>query len=744
MLNMKGFCLIKPVAQEFLKRLKSGEINPEKLNAMESAERRKFFESFMSEADAKETNILFEKKVLLKNQERGLIRWAEQLTGVTNKQREAIVEKIRKTNAERLKRTFSPDDEEKFLEDLAESRLGIGVSEEESRVIFELAGKIEEGQQLFNKNTIYDKLKDIKGELSGKEKEVVDKLFEQLDALKKGKKLSSDAVAKIKRYLEGENPSDEVKKNVGKLIDDIVASRKNADKYGAARVALDDYIGEIKLGIKEPMAFNASSIRKAIVDIAGFAKSMAASIDNSFIGRQGIKALYTWNFKTWAKTFLKSFELGARSLKGEEAVKGLRASIYARPNSMNGTYERMKLAVGIAEESFPTTLPEKIPVFGRIFKASQEAFTGSAYYMRAELADQYIKKAIAAGVDLEDKAAAESLGILINSMTGRGTEGIGKAGETVNVLLFSPKFLQSNIDTLTAHVYSKKVTARDKVEAAKNLGKIIVSVGATLYLADKLVPGSVEWDPRSSDFGKIRIGDTRFDITGGMGSLVTLGARLIGGSKSSVTGEITSATDFNGKGPAELIGGFFENKLSPVFSTIVDVLKGEDFDGNPYTIKAMEEDPVDVTWRLVKGTFLPIPAQNVTERFQKFDTDVALAITIIDALGVSANTYSFNSNWNKNPGVELQGFKDKVGNETFKTENEAFAKAVNENMLKLRKDSRFNEMDEKQKKALIERMKDLEKEKIFKKYNYTYKRKVDKESTSERNDMLKDYGYKVK
>ena len=63
----KAFCLIKESADKFLAKLKSGEINPENMNSMSSEERRKFFEGFMDAESAKQTNILFEKTLLLKN-----------------------------------------------------------------------------------------------------------------------------------------------------------------------------------------------------------------------------------------------------------------------------------------------------------------------------------------------------------------------------------------------------------------------------------------------------------------------------------------------------------------------------------------------------------------------------------------------------------------------------------------------------------------------------------------------------
>ena len=736
----KAFCLIKESADKFLAKLKSGEINPEKMNEMSSEERRKFFEGFMDSDSAKQTNILFEKTLLLKNTERGMIRWAEKLSGVTMKQREKIIKQIKANKEERLRRTFSPEEDEMFLNDLVDQRLGIGVSEEEARTIFELSKKVQDGSELFNKSKIYDRLSDISGNLSGKQKEVIDNFVEKLDSLSKGKKISTEAVGKIKKYLSGENPTEEIRKNVDKLVEDIIKSRKDREKYGAARVALDDYVGEIKLGIKEPWDLSMESAKRAVSEVAGFAKSVVASIDNSFIGRQGIKTLYTGHPIIWGKTLGKSLEILAKSIGGKEMLKGVRAEIYGRKNSMNGTYDLMKLAVGQAEEAYPTSLPEKIPLFGRLFKASQEAFTGSAYYMRAELADQLIEKRLSQGVDLTDKTQAESLGNLINSMTGRGTAGLGKLGKTTNTLLFSPKFLQSNLDTLTAHAFDKNVTVTDKKEAAKNLLKIIGSIEGTLWVADTLNPGSVEWDARSSDFGKIRIGDTRFDITGGMSSIVTLVARIFGGTKSSTTGIVTKPTDYNGRTPLDLLGSFAENKLAPLAGTIFDLLKKEDFNGDPYTMEALKENPTDVTWRLIKGLVVPIPLATVEKNFEKYDSGTALAISIIDGFGFGTNTYGFTNNWSKNTSAELQQFKDKVGKEEFEKANTEYSNAVNEKILKIRKDDRFNAMSDEDKRTTLNKIQDSEKEKVFKKYKFTYKRdKKDVQKNKDINSVAKEF-----
>jgi hypothetical protein len=56
-----------------LDALKNNEIDPAKLADMTSAERRDFFTKIVGEDDAKDVNALFESKLLLKNQQTGLL-----------------------------------------------------------------------------------------------------------------------------------------------------------------------------------------------------------------------------------------------------------------------------------------------------------------------------------------------------------------------------------------------------------------------------------------------------------------------------------------------------------------------------------------------------------------------------------------------------------------------------------------------------------------------------------------------
>ena len=74
-----AYCLIPEFQEKFKRALATGEINPEKLINMTSEERRAYLTKFVGELNAKFVNTEFEGKLLLKNQQRGLITWASKL-----------------------------------------------------------------------------------------------------------------------------------------------------------------------------------------------------------------------------------------------------------------------------------------------------------------------------------------------------------------------------------------------------------------------------------------------------------------------------------------------------------------------------------------------------------------------------------------------------------------------------------------------------------------------------------------
>ncbi len=139
-----AFCLTKDSVDEFLKRLREGEIDPEELARKTSSERRAYFASFMGEDNAKQVNALFESKMLLKNKKQGYISWAQKTAGLKETAKRDIISRIGKFD----ERILNPETEAQMLSDLAEHKLGIAVTEEEMKNISGMSKEVEKWREV--------------------------------------------------------------------------------------------------------------------------------------------------------------------------------------------------------------------------------------------------------------------------------------------------------------------------------------------------------------------------------------------------------------------------------------------------------------------------------------------------------------------------------------------------------------------------------------------------------------------
>lgn len=635
------FCLPQQVADIFKAKLKTGEIDPTKLVEMTTEERNAFFSEFLGEANAKSVNTLFESKLLLKNQQQGIINWAKQVIGMKPEVLRDIISKV-----DRMTSILQPKDLNSFLGDLAAQKLGVGVTLEEAGKIAELSKKVSETKTAMNEGG---------------------------DRMAYG-----HAVVEMHNYI-------------------------NDLKQQATKISVTDF--------KENPLGTAGKIAK---EIPGIAKSLKASLDDSALGRQGWKTLFT-NPSTWTKNALQSFVDIARTFGGKEVMNEVNADIASRENSTNGLYKKAKLAVGTIEESFPSTIQEKIPIVGRAFKAADVAYTAFIHRMRADVFDKYIEIAKKANVDLTDKTQLESIGKLVNSLTGRGNLGkLEPAANAVNNVFFSPRKLKSDFDFLTAHQFQKDVTLFVRQQAAINLAKVVGGVSAILAIANAIKPGSVETDPRSADFGKIKIGHTRFDVTGGMASLLTLAVRILTmSSKSSTTGKVNplNSGKYGAQTGWDVLLNFGENKLSPASSVFKDVLKGQDFQGNKPTF-------LNETGNLL----MPLPITNYQELMSDPKAAPLLAGLLADALGISVNTYgAFSTSWENSTSAEIKGFKEKVTPAQFKEANTRFNQEFSNWLDSVKDTPKYTDLSDADKQSVQTSKKAEIRAKILKDYGFTYK-----------------------
>jgi hypothetical protein len=235
------------------------------------------------------------------------------------------------------------------------------------------------------------------------------------------------------------------------------------------------------------------------------------------------------------------------------------------------------------------------------------------------------------GMNLKDKEVAQSLGSSINAFTGRGDVALN--GESVNALVFSIRFAKSKFDVLTAHIMSDKVDAYTKKQAALSLLRIIGTAGATMALSEGINPGSTELDPRGTNFGKIKIGNTWYPTPLAFGGIPNLLARTLmptthngkwGLWMKNGKGKWTNL--LSGKYGAvtakDIAEGYFEGKSSPLVRSILDTWNGKDFNGNKST-------PANVAKNLVT----PITIGSVANSFDNPKEEYPFFNAFMTAIG---------------------------------------------------------------------------------------------------------------
>ena len=427
-------------------------------------------------------------------------------------------------------------------------------------------------------------------------------------------------------------------------------------EYGRARVAFKEYVDQLKesankVTLQDFKDKPFSTIGNALKHVPGITKSAKATLDNSGLFNQHIKTLWT-HPSIWLRNARNSFSDIAKTFGGKNVLHEISADIVSRPNYEN--YRKDGLAVSVIEEAFPDSkLLESIPFLGRVHKAADTAFTGLAYRNRADLYDLYTEIAKQNG---NVETIGLGIGKLANSLTGRGNlGGFERSADTFNVLFFSPRYVKSHFDVLTAHVFDKDVSPFVKRQAAINLMKIVGGTAAVM-LSAKAMGADVELDPRSADFGSIKVGNTRFHIMGGMNSLVTLASRIITlSSKSTTTGKVNTLNSgrYGSQTGWDVINNFAQGKLSPVAGVARDLLKGQTYGGERPTLG-----------NELQNLTVPLPITNWQEFMNDPKSANIIAGTIADGLGIFTSTYSNDPDLRKVTNTLLRADKEKLRYET--------------------------------------------------------------------------------
>lgn len=308
--------------------------------------------------------------------------------------------------------------------------------------------------------------------------------------------------------------------------------------------------------------------------------------------------------------FAKSFAHMVRMYGSQRMYEATMQDIMERPNALNGRYEQggvqftdMGEGWGTKqrEEYFPSSWAEQIPVAGIPIRASSRAFTGFINKMRADVFDAVVRgndtfrfvglpaRGAEARGFADDPKFLKALGNYVNVATGRGRlGGLEPAASALNAVLFSPRLLASRVQLLATPIRPMMYTSASRgvrLEYLKSTLGLAGMISALLVPLSYIRGASVNLDPRNADFGKVRIGNTRFDLAGGFLQPIRLVAQVATRKIiSSTTGRSMALTSgFGASTPASIIERFARSKLGPVPAGLWDIANLSTFEGKPVT-----------------------------------------------------------------------------------------------------------------------------------------------------------------
>lgn len=323
-------------------------------------------------------------------------------------------------------------------------------------------------------------------------------------------------------------------------------------------------------------------IREAITSTVNVPRAINSSLDFSAPFRQGL--VLTVNHpisaaKAGAYMFKSAFS--SKAYKGWlEDVKS--SENYGRMKDSGLYLADSKGAAGSLsdkEEAFMSNLAEKIPLYGRVVKAGERAYNGYLNKIRVDtfnsLADRY------AATGQGDAENLKSLAKFINTATGRGNLGkLEKIAPELNAVFFAPRNMAARLNMLNPKWYlDLKGPARK--EAVKSAGVVLATGLTTLGIA-KAAGAEVNDDPRSTDFGKIKVGDARYDIWGGFQQYARAATQLLTGQKN-VQGDVVKADRL------DTANKFVRSKLAPIPASVTDIAEGVDYVGQPVTAGSLAQ-----------------------------------------------------------------------------------------------------------------------------------------------------------
>jgi hypothetical protein len=372
-----------------------------------------------------------------------------------------------------------------------------------------------------------------------------------------------------------------------------------------------------------------------IANAIGLQRALRFTADISATGRQALPGALSHPIE-FAKAAKKSFAVMFSHEKYQKYASELANSKEANYiNDRLGAYiPAMNDDISKADDIYRNSgWAHKIPGVNKVVAASERQYNTILGEMRRQAGQRFIDAA--GGIGNLEKVASDSgdpesflkaIGTVANVNTGRG---FGKALDTgaskiLSDVLVSPRGLAARIQRFNPKYYTDLMKANPAAgkEALRSLGIQTAVTVSALGAANK---AGIYED------GQIKVGNTRYDVTGGAANMIRTAVRVaqyIGGSRET--------TPFNS---AETeVTRWARNQLSPFLASSLDAI-------------GIHQDPKSGTWinrwgedvtlgSTVLNNIAPVNASQIASDKSLGTSPGQTAINAgLNTLGIGVNTY---------------------------------------------------------------------------------------------------------
>jgi len=332
-------------------------------------------------------------------------------------------------------------------------------------------------------------------------------------------------------------------------------------------------------------------IKEEAFDALNVPRAMMSTLDLSGF-RQAVGALHKPELRKNIPKMIKS--VGSEKFFKESQQAIMNHPNYARARKADlaiSDLPKPGMKANETEELFMSKLAERIPGYGKLVRASGRGYVGLLNQTRMDLFNNLTESAAKYAAKKGKKVSSDAeIAKLVNAMTGRGNlpKMLDDASPLLNAMFFSPRLAAARIHMLNPINYAKAspFVRKEMLKSAATIAGKWAGM-ATIFKAAGGDAVDIELDPRSSDFGKVKIGNVRIDFSGGHQSYIRLFSQLApmfvgkrGKYKDTETGEIREfGKGYRSRTEWDAIQTFMEGKTSPALSTAITHLKNRTITG---------------------------------------------------------------------------------------------------------------------------------------------------------------------